>query len=185
MGLARAVLTRCMPSGAFACRGAGGGRGRTERDSLQRRRGQENAGSAPSPRHGWHPDLPVRHARAPFESMPSVVGRTQSAVDEREFDLCGRKQGGSDLGQLALQRPLSASGHASGCGEPRPASASLGQSAACAAGTQATSGLLSTSRRTRQQRSEPGAVLERAVSSASLLSLAGRGSRSSRAARAA
>ena len=123
MGLARAVLTRCMPSGAFACRGAGGGRGRTERDSLQRRRGQENAGSAPSPRHGWHPDLPVRHARAPFESMPSVVGRTQSAVDEREFDLCGRKQGGSDLGQLALQRLLSASGHASGCGEPRPASA--------------------------------------------------------------
>ena len=106
MGLARAVLTRCMPSGAFACRGAGGGRGRTERDGLQRRRGQENAGSAPSPRHGWHPDLPVRHARAPFESMPSVVGRTQSAVDEREFDLCGRKQGGSDLGQLALQRLL-------------------------------------------------------------------------------
>ena len=133
MGLARAVLTRCMPSGAFACRGAGGGRGRTERDSLQRRRGQENAGSAPSPRHGWHPDLPVRHARAPFESMPSVVGRTQSAVDEREFDLCGRKQGGSDLGQLALQRLLSAPGHASGCGEPRPASASLGQPAASVA----------------------------------------------------
>ena len=130
MGLARAVLTRCMPSGAFACRGAGGGRGRTERDSLQRRRGQENAGSAPSPRHGWHPDLPVRHARAPFESMPSVVGRTQSAVDEREFDLCGRKQGGSDLGQLALQRLLLGA-------RPRlrlrGASASLGQPAASVA----------------------------------------------------
>ena len=126
MGLARAVLTRCMPSGAFACRGAGGGRGRTERDSLQRRRGQENAGSAPSPRHGWHPDLPVRHARAPFESMPSVVGRTQSAVDEREFDLCGRKQGGSDLGASWLFSGFSrrqATPQAAGSlGQPRPAS---------------------------------------------------------------
>ena len=162
MGLARAVLTRCMPSGAFACRGAGGGRGRTERDSLQRRRGQENAGSAPSPRHGWHPDLPVRHARAPFESMPSVVGRTQSAVDEREFDLCGRKQGGSDLGQLALQRPLSAPGHASGCGKPRPASASLGQPRPavlyCVYCTVlAISGLVSTWRDYREHRRRSGA----------------------------
>ena len=44
------------------------------------------------------------------------------APDAALLRLC-EKQGGSDLGQLALRRPLSGTDRASGCPELRPASA--------------------------------------------------------------
>ena len=58
--------------------------------NLQRGRCQEDAGAAPSPRDGRHPDLPLRHARAPDEGLAGVVGRAQRAIDERELDPVAR-----------------------------------------------------------------------------------------------
>eukprot|EP00964_Phaeocystis_antarctica_P072037 scaffold44018_cov70-Phaeocystis_antarctica.AAC.1 len=77
---------------------------------------------------GWYAAVGVDEASASQEGRPyrARVGRVRRQAEH----LCG-KQSGSDLGQLALRRPLSAPGRAPGC--PEPASASLGQSAAWAA----------------------------------------------------
>ena len=56
------------------------------------------------------------HDRGLTIALPSRPPRPRAAC------LCG-KQGGSDLGQLALRRPLPVQDRASGCPELRPASA--------------------------------------------------------------
>ena len=55
--------------------------------------------------------------------VPLLLGRAVGVpLAPHRARLCG-KQGGSDLGQLALRRPLSAPDRAPGCPELRPASA--------------------------------------------------------------
>ena len=50
-------------------------------------RSKTNAGSAPRPRQGGHPNLALLHARAPDVSVTGVVRRSQLAIKERELYL--------------------------------------------------------------------------------------------------
>ena len=85
-------------------------------DGWELRDGRACRGAAPTFR--WPARLACAAGRIPAARRPhsARLPRQHSA------DLCG-KQGASDLGQLALRRPLPVPDRASGCPELRPASA--------------------------------------------------------------
>ena len=85
-------------------------------DGWELRDGRACRGAAPTFR--WPARLACAAGRIPAARRPHSARLPR----QHRADLCG-KQGASDLGQLALRRPLPVPDRASGCPELRPASA--------------------------------------------------------------